>query len=71
MNSKAIIAVALVAILVVAGVAAVVIVNNGKESSSADNSIGCKLRVLGTCFRHPSCNFLRIFSCTGFGVVFS
>ncbi len=47
MDNKAIIAVALVAVVLIAGVAAVVIVNNGNNTSSADNSLECKLRVLG------------------------
>lgn len=48
MDSKATIAIALVAILVIGGVAAVAVVNNGNNnSSSADNSLPCKLRVLG------------------------
>lgn len=46
MNNKAIIAIALVAILLVAGIAAFVLVNNGSDKGT-DHSLDCKLRVLG------------------------
>ncbi len=46
MDSKAIIAIAVVAVVVVAGVGAVMLVNNG-SSDSSDNPLECKLRVLG------------------------
>ena len=46
MDSKAIIAIAVVAVVVVAGVGAVALVGKG-SSSSNDNPLDCKLRVMG------------------------
>ena len=49
MNNKAIISIAVVAILIVAGIGAVLVGNhdNGKDNSGTANTLGCKLRVLG------------------------
>ncbi|MBQ7701790.1 MAG: hypothetical protein IJT54_05240 [Candidatus Methanomethylophilaceae archaeon] len=47
MDNKVVIAVAIVAVVLVAGIAAVVIVNNGNGSTTSDKSLDCKMRVLG------------------------
>lgn len=49
MNNKAMVAVAVVVILVVAGIGAVFVMNhdNGKDNNGNTNALGCKLRVLG------------------------
>lgn len=47
MDNKSVIAIALVAVLVVAGIATFVLINNGTSQEKVDNSLDCRLRVLG------------------------